>query len=196
MGCGACCCTSCRRSAIAVHASIETPVSCEQFWATRFDVENMPHLTPHIESVQVLAGATDETTKEGLKWRERRIYKGRIVENIMTVTRVETYCSDGARYCAHYSVCFDQDSWERVEANQTGSVSVYPIHENTACRVVFTVNFIAEGCLAALFFRLVGWCARRYAVVYMTEELEEIAAAAVARQEASNSTPQAAAVSD
>ena len=80
-----------------------------------------------------------------------------------------------------------------MEANQTGSVSVHPIHENkNACRVVFTVNFIAEGYLAAIFFNLVGWWARRYAVVYITEELEEVAAAALARQEASNLTPQTA----
>lgn len=184
MGCGA----FCRRSAIAVHASIEAPVSCDQFWNTRFDVENLPRLTRHVQSVELLAGATAKTTKAGLKWREHRIYNGRSVGTIMTVTRVETCCSDGALYCGHYSVCFDQDSWERVQANQTGSLSVYPLHEDTACRVVLTVNFIAEGYLAALFFKLVGWCARRYAVAYTTEELEEIAAAAVKRQ-ASTSTP-------
>ena len=178
------CCTSCRRSTTVVHTSIEAPVAGEIFWATRFDVEQLPQLTRNVASVELLAGDTNETTKAGLKWRERRIYKGRSLENIMTVTRVETNCPDGALYCAHYSVCFDQESWERVEANQTGTLSVYPIDDTaaTACRVVFTVIFVVEGCMAAIFFKLVGWCARRYAVVYITEELQEIAAAAVARQ--------------
>ena len=192
MGCRCCCCTSCHRSAFAVHASIEAPVSGEVFWATRFDIENIPpHQTRHVESVELLSGATDATTKAGLKWREHRNYNGSRVGFITVLTRVETCCPDGALYCAHYSVCFDQDRWDRVEAHQTGIVSVYPIDENSACRVVFTVNFIVEGCMAALCFKLMGWFARRYAVAYITEELQEIAAAAVARQANGTVAPQA-----
>jgi uncharacterized membrane protein len=188
---------------MSVHTSIVAATSCDIFWATRYDVETMPRVTGHVKSVEVLQAASDEGKQSGLKWRESRIYAGKTVEVINTLLRVDSNCPDGAQYCAHYSVCFDQRSWDKAQANQTGSLSVYPIHE-TACRVVFTVNFVAEGCLAALFFNLMGWYVRRYAVAYITEELEEIAAAAVARQIRNNtssltnavSKPSAVAVSD
>ena len=129
----------------------------------------------------------------GLKWRETRLYNGKTTKSINSITAVTM---SGDAWCATYNVCFVSDNWELRQGNQTGTITIYPIRcddsnndktetkSTPACRIVMTVNFVADGILVGAWMKLFGSCIRRYAEAYMTAELEDYGAEAIQREAA------------
>jgi len=170
-------------------------------------VEMLAHPTPAPISGSAEAATTSAVAPGivGLKWRETRLYNGKTTKSINTITAVtmsQTKEEGGEQPCAcwraTYNVCFVSDNWELRQGNQTGTITIYPIRRyddnnnndrtetstTPACRIVMTVNFVADGILVGAWMKLFGSCIRRYAVAYMTAELEDYGAEAIRREAA------------
>lgn len=168
------------RSSMSFHTTVQTvqaDASVLTAWEVRSDVDNFLMSSPdHIVVTQLLSKGKDRT-KLGMKWRETRMYDGKTLHTIHTVTAVSE-----KPLSATYSVQYVGERWQTSAGNQTGTFSVISIDESS-CQLVLTVNFVSDG-LWGITMKLCGFCIKRYAVNYQHSEMEVFAAEAMKRERA------------
>ena len=165
------------------HVSIEAAASCETVWEIVTDIQNYPYLNPNVLKVERLD--TGSRVQAGTKWRETRLWRGRQV----TVIRSITAMTDEPR-SATINVHFECVNWETRRGNETSTFTLYPI-DKTSCRLVFTFAFSSEGLLRFL-LRLCQCCLRRYVMKYIQTELDCVVVDAEKREQAKKAAQQLA----
>jgi len=165
------------RSSLSFHTMVKVDASVLTAWEVRSDVENFPSISPdHIVATELLSKG-DDRTKVGMKWRERRMYDGKPLLTIQTVTSFSE-----KPLTASYTVHYVGDTWQTSAGNQTGTITFVPIDESS-CQMVLTVNFVSDG-LWGFAMKLCGFCIHRYAVNYQQSEMEDFAVEAMKRERA------------
>ena len=155
------------------HLSLEVAASCETVWEVATDIHNYPHMNPNVLKIERLDKL--DGIRVGTKWRETRLWSGRQV----TVIRSITAMTDNPK-SATTNVFFERENWETHRGNETNTFTLYPV-DGDKCRVVFTFAFWSES-LFRFLLKLCQCCLRRYAMRYLKTELDYLVKAAVKRQ--------------
>lgn len=170
----------CCDAALSFHCAAEVNAAPETLASVWEDLRRLPSLMDNILSVEIVE--QKESThglQEGLKWRERRRFYGRIATVINRISRVEYDDNQKVVSFSYTSQVMDGV----VEANgvdQVGSISIKPLSSfPPKCLVVLTVNSVLKGWYGFLHKIDIGAILQRcYVRAYYQSEVDQYAAVA------------------